>query len=186
MLKYNFKFAIRSIIRNKLISSINIIGLSISLAACFIIYLYVFYETGYDRFHKDYKKIFRINAKRKIYDEIDPRTSYNLALELKSEFPEIENITRIRVLPASYVKKGNEFFEEKYIKCADKGIFDMLSLPFLKGNSKTALNDPNSVVLTQRMSVKYFNDDNPIGNVLTVKCKDTILYLNVTSTHKDF
>jgi len=183
MLTHYFKTAIRNIARNKIFSIINIVGLTIGLASSFLILLYVLNETGYDKYHKKRNQIYRV-----ITEYIDsweqPGTACILAPTMKSDFPEIEFIARINTIITS-LKKGEEYINERYFRTADNDIFEIFTLPFLKGNPKTALADPFSVVISESMADKYFENQDPLGKVLTIMAMDEEIQLTVTGVMKD-
>lgn len=185
MLKHYLKITIRNILRNKVYSFINIIGLSIGLAGSFFILLYVLGETGYDRYHKKRNRIFRVLSEYTDWEATTPETSLKLAPALADNFPEIEKIARIYRFKHTSVKSGNEFIEEKNFQCADAEIFDIFTLPFLIGDPESALEDPFSVVLTEKMSSKYFANRNPMGEILTVLCREELINLTITGILKD-
>jgi putative ABC transport system permease protein len=168
MLKNYFKIAFRNLWKNKGYSAINIIGLAIGIATCLLISLFVIDELSFDRFNNNADRIYRVSADIKFGGEEqklavcpDP-----LASTMLRDYPEMENAVRLRSYGPSLVKKGNENIKEQRIIYADSTLFDVFTLPLISGNSKKALVEPNSVVITEKVAKKYFGTTNVLGKVL--------------------
>jgi putative ABC transport system permease protein len=165
------KIAWRNIKRYKGYSFINIIGLAAGLACCILILLWVQDELNYDRFHTNKDDLYRVVAE---FHKTEPVTHYwpvcaPLAPALKEEYPEIVNATRFsRLRRGQSVKFGDKKFLESLICLTDPDFFTMFSFPFLEGDPQTALSNPNSIVLREALSAKYFGNEDPIGKVLNV------------------
>jgi putative ABC transport system permease protein len=169
------KIGLRKIKRQKLYSLINIAGLSVGLACCAVIILYVTNELSYDAFHKDADRIYRV-ATHRINVVGESRFSITpgpLGPELKASYPQVEQA--IRVVPpyenASHVlvvQEEKRFFENR-VWFADKDIFQFFHIPFLQGNPRTALVNPNTVVITEAMAKKYFGEEPPLGRTLQIE-----------------
>ncbi len=183
MLQHYFKIAIRSITKSRIVSIISIISFTIGLTSALIILLYVLNETSYDRYHKNRNHIYRIISEVIDYWE-EPRTSYVLAPALKSNYPEIINVTRINNLFAD-VKKGEDFITNVQFISADNDIFKIFTLPFLKGDPESALIDPYSVVISESMDREYFVDKDVLGKVFTVKILGEEIHLTVSGVIKE-
>lgn len=171
MIKHYIKLSFRNIFRNKLYSIINILGLSVALASSFLILLYVLHETGFDRYNKKLDQIHRIcYGSDNFFTSITP---YPLADVLKSELPGVSKASRIKDLNfyagGQFVKLQDEYIRELYFKMCDPDIFDIISLNILSGDPNNLLNDPLSIVISQKASEKYFPDQNPVGQILIVK-----------------
>jgi putative ABC transport system permease protein len=175
MLKNYLTVAFRNIRRNIGYSIINILGLSVGLACSMIIVLYVINELTYDKYHQDASRIYRIATHRvgSFYDFRMANTPGPLAEELRLNYPQVEEVARI-VPPYEdsqnilVVYKDKRFFESR-IRFADPEIFKILHIPFLNGDSESALNEPNTIVISQRMAEKYFGDENPMGKLLKIE-----------------
>jgi putative ABC transport system permease protein len=162
-----FKIAIRNLWKNKAFSLINIVGLAIGMAACFLIFLYVQFEFSYDSFHENADRIYRLSIDVKTTDQIlhSDKSSAPMAPILKDEFPEIENF--VRICPHSIlVRSGDKKFQEENTLFADSTFFSVFNFPLLKGNEKTALAGLLNVVFTESSAKKYFGLENPIGKSL--------------------
>ena len=168
-----FTTAFRSFKRNKGFTFLNITGLTIGLAVCLLIIFYVFDEISYDRFNSKGDRIYRVNSDTKINASITSSAiaAPKVAEALRLNFPEIENT--VRLLPDEEVrfKKGEELVAEKNILLCDPSIFDIFTLPMLEGDPNTALAEPNSLVITERMAEKYFGTPHALGKIL-VKVSD--------------
>ena len=170
MLKNYLKITIRSLTKNKLFSIVNILGLTIGITCFILIGLFVLDELTYDSFNTKTDRIFRLNSHYKVGDNKFnlANSPMPLANALASEYPEIEKTAR--VLPANniYVKKENNYIKEERFFYADSSLFDIFTINFIRGNPKTALVQPNSVVITTKTAEKYFSSENPVGKRITL------------------
>lgn len=160
----------RNLIKNKAFSLINILGLSIGISVCFIIMLFVKDELSYDRYNDKADRMYRIifsasiNGGKISESVVMPP----VAAALLHDFPEVEQVTRIKTEGSPTVEYNNNTFKEGRIAIVDTNFFSVFTLPFLKGNERTALQQPNTVVLTREMATKYFGNEEPIGKVITI------------------
>jgi len=167
MLKNYILTAIRSLLRNKGFSAINVLGLSIGLASFILIALYVYHELSFDRYHAKADRIFRIVENLRTENEmlLQSTSSPPMGPSLLKDFPDVENYVRFQQWNLLVAKDEKAFYEpDSFI--ADSTVFDVFSFPLIRGNSKTALTNPYSVVLTESMAKKYFGDTDPIGQLL--------------------
>lgn len=161
---------IRNLLRHKGYSSINVLGLAIGIACCILILLYVQDELSYDRYHEKSDRIYRLVesatiAGRPIEAAVTPPP---WAPVMAEEFPEIEQITRLKPPGSRWLIRYEENrFYERYFVFADSSVFDIFTIPLVQGNAKTALAEPGAVVLSESMAAKYFGDENPVGKVIT-------------------
>lgn len=182
MFKNYLKIVFRLIQRHKVYSAIHIVGLAIGLACSILIILYVLNELSYDRFHKNADNIYRLSTKI---------TMENNALDfaiimgpvgpkLLEEFPEVTKMVRLtKELKKRFLKyKDTEHFEDK-IYYADPSFFDIFSFRLIKGNPKTVLKEPFSMVMTDEMAKKYFGDEDPVGKTVRYKNKDDYLVTGI-------
>ncbi len=187
MLKNYFKIAFRNLLRHKMYSIINISGLTIGITCCLLILFYVFYELSYDKFFKNADRIFRINTDLKFgaTELALPVVSDMMGPILKKDYPQVEEYTRIYNIDNNvYIKKGDQFFNERRMACVDSTFFKVFSFPVLYGNKEYALNEPNSVVITQSIADKYFGTDNAVGKYLETNIYGNTLF-KVTAVIKD-
>ncbi|MGW8121484.1 ABC transporter permease [Roseivirga echinicomitans] len=167
MLKSYLKIALRSLKRHRVFSIINILGLSVGLACCMLIGLYISEETSYDKFHKDADNIYRFTRE---FKSPDGTTSLHLSrvappfgpLAREDFSGEIERIGRMMSVGGP-VKYNNRLYEERNFYFADPEIAEILSFDVIEGNLVEALTQPGSVMISDEMAYKYFGDVDPIG-----------------------
>lgn len=169
MFKNHFKIAWRTLTKSKGFTAINICGFSLGLAACMLIVFYVVDELSYDRFHKNADRIYRVNEDLKLGEN---KVQYAVAMPplaqtLKREFPDVENVARLKKASIS-VKKGNQYLIENDAVFADPEVFDVFTLPLIHGDKATVLTQPNTVVISASVAKKYFNNTNVVGQLLTI------------------
>ncbi|GAA4446976.1 ABC transporter permease [Nibrella saemangeumensis] len=158
---YNYlKIAVRTLWKNPLYSLLNIAGLALSIACCTLIALYVWDEWNFDRANPHAGSIYRIVEDQKQGDEwfkvaVTPGP---LAPTLKSDYPEVVQTARLGMWSGIF-KLGKQSFEENEVYFADNTLLSMFDMPLLKGNPKTALLQPNEMLLTETMARKYFGAD---------------------------
>lgn len=183
--------AFRNLLRNRLTAVIGIGGLSMAFATAFLIALFVHDELTYDRWIPDHDRIVRLTSTATFphaVDELENAPPF-VATMLREAVPAVEATTRfIGSYPT--VGRGDVESQEK-VYWADANLFDVLKLPFVFGDRKTALSEPNSVVITQAMARKYFGTEDVIGRVLTFNRKSPMKVTAVlkdlpSNTHLDF
>lgn len=184
MLKNFLKIASRNLFKNKFYTSINIIGLAVGLATCLLILLYVLDELSYDKYNAKANRIFRVNNEVKFGDNyFDMAVSPALlGTTMVKDFPQVEQYTRLRWYGGFLVKKGNENIQEERVGFADSTLFDVFTLPVIAGNPKTALKEPHSLVITEKIAKKYFNSVDAVGKMMLIN--DTGNY-KVTAVIRD-
>jgi putative ABC transport system permease protein len=171
MLKNYLKIAARNLLKHKAYAFINTAGLAVGMTCCLLILLYVQDELSYDRHHENADRIYRVVLEAQIADnELSaPVVSAPMAKALVDEFPEVVQATRFVKSGSStlFRYRDNSFVEDNVI-AADSTIFEVFTIPLLQGDPKTALVEPNSIVLTEEMARKYFGDENPMNQTLAV------------------
>ncbi|NQT80910.1 MAG: ABC transporter permease [Candidatus Aminicenantes bacterium] len=178
------KVAIRKIKRHKGHSFINISGLAIGMACCFIVFLWVKDELSFDRFHENAPEIYRVLLNPQDTDIYHPHGPGPLGPTLKSDFPEIINFARMFGDVNGPLKYKNEVFNGK-VCGVSPSFFEIFTFPFVKGDSKNCLSEPHSIVLTEKMAVKLFKDEDPIGKTLGFEWWGKWHDLKVTGIIKD-
>lgn len=183
MIKNYLKIALRTIIRHKAYSAINILGLAMGLTCIILIMLFVKDELSYDSYHKKKDRIFRIvsHYTGATQSQIFVIGEHKLAPLLRTDFPDVELITRIGNI-GSTVQYGESIFQENDFYIADANIFDVFTLPMIKGEAGTALKEPFHVVISEKAARKYFGEADPMGKVITIA--DTVR-LAVSGVMKD-
>jgi putative ABC transport system permease protein len=165
------KITFRNIERNKGYALINVFGLAIGLACSIFIILWIQDELCYDRYHEKADRIYRIVHESQSDGAIrqSVRTSAQLAPALVQDFPEVENAVRFSRNKYLIAYANKQFWHNIYF--ADPSVFEIFTIPFTKGDPKTALNEPGSIVISEQMAAKYFGDENPIGKTINVNRK---------------
>ncbi|MBV4359506.1 ABC transporter permease [Pinibacter aurantiacus] len=164
MIKNYLKIAFRNLWRHRVFSFINILGLTVGMTACFLIFLYVKFELSYDKFNSKAANIYRLNTDIKTPSETinTSVTAWPFAPNIKREFPEVETFTRVNN-GSFLVRKGDAKFQEDNTLFADSTFFDVFDIKMLKGDPKKALKDMFSIVFTEDAAKKYFGNEDPIG-----------------------
>jgi putative ABC transport system permease protein len=174
MLRNYFKIAFRNLSKNKFYTWINILGLAFGLATCLLILLYVIDEHNFDRYNENGKRIYRVNNEVKFGNNHLDLAVADAAMgpALAREFPQVEQYTRLQQYGSFLVKKGNQDLRETKVAFADSSLFEVFTLPMISGDPKTALRDPHSLVITERMANKYFGRSDVTGENLLINDKD--------------
>lgn len=171
MLKNYLKCAFRNIKRYKLYSFINIAGLAVGMLICILITLFVKDELSYDRYHENAGRIYRVIADYNISKGFSKSaiTSAILAPALIENFPEIAHAVRFYHENRAVIQFNDKLFSEERFFFSDAAVFNVFTFPFIKGDLRTALQEPYSVVLTVETAQKYFGNDFPIGKTITLQ-----------------
>ncbi len=171
MLQNYFKLALRNIRKYKFFSAVNILGMSIGIAACLLILLYVVDELSFDRFHANAGRIYQVGLHGKIggQDIMVANTCPPMAEALVREVPGVKQATRIaNFWGTPTLKYGDKTFTEEKVFHADSNFFEFFSYKLIAGDPKTALLEPNTVVLTKHIADKYFGDEDPLGKLIAI------------------
>ena len=185
MIRNYFITAFRNLWRNKAFSVINIVGLSVGLACCMLIFLYAMDEVSYDRFNVNAENIYHLVVDSKSENgQVNKGSSTGdiPGPSFKRQLPEIQDFVRIQSSDYT-IKKGNEVFDQPALM-ADSNFFSVFTFPMVQGNPQNALNDPHSVVLSEEIAEKYFGKQNPIGKTLDLKVDDKFQPFTVTAVIK--
>ena len=184
MLKNYFKIALRNLKKHKFYTFINIFGLSVGVAVCMIISLFVINELSYDKHFKDADQIYRIHS-----DIIFGGNHWNMiqapapmAEALPAEFPEVEYAVNFRSRGSYLVKKVDENIKEKGVIWASKDFFNVLGTPLLEGNQDEVLAEPNTMAISKSMAEKYFPGESAIGKNLIL---DNEYDFRITGIYED-
>ena len=164
------KTAIRNLIKSKYYSLINILGLSIGMAGCLLILLYVMDEFSYDRFHENSDRIYRMNLDGVWGGEetVGSTSPPPLAQLMVDEFPEVESAVRIFPINDTVVRNEDAFYTEGGLLAVDPTFFNVFGFQVIEGDPETALADPNSLVLTEETAAKYFGEQSALGKTLLI------------------
>ena len=167
MLKNYLQIAWRNIVGNPLFSAINIIGLSIGLACCIIITLFVRYETSFDKHWQDGDRIYRVTRDFFANNLQLAAVAPPIAPLLKEDFADIEDATRILATDVTIIR-GDTQIREPGFAIADPNVFEFFNLNFVDGDAASALARPTNIVLTERAADRYFGDEDPMGQTLNL------------------
>jgi putative ABC transport system permease protein len=158
MIKNLLKIAIRNILKDKTYTSINVLGLTIGITCSLFLLMYILDELSFDRYHKNANNIYRIVSNIK-----EPDNAFTwavaqvpLAEELRDNYPEVKNAVRFFGTGVTLYRHGDKEFNESDFFLADSTVFDMFTYEWIAGDIATALDNPFSIVLTEKIAVKYF------------------------------
>ena len=171
MLRNYFISAYRSIVKNKFYSILNIFGPAIGITCAILILLYVKEEITFDKHNKNYHRIYRLESDFNISGKatLAALIPMPMAPTLKDEYPEIKEVARFAgfgLQDILFQYKDLKFFEDK-IYFTDSTVFKIFDYEFILGSPDNALNEPNTIVITESFASKYFGKENPMGEVLT-------------------
>ena len=146
---------------------INLIGLTIGMTVCILLFLFVQYESSYDNFHTHADRIYRVISQDQDEKGMDTFifTPAPLAPALLEDFPEIEKAVRFADSEIEIISKGRRFYETVFF--ADREIFDVFSIKLVQGNTNSALEDPRSLLVSENTAEKYFKDEDPVGQSIS-------------------
>ncbi|GAB3916173.1 ABC transporter permease [Larkinella terrae] len=168
MLQNYFKIAWRNLMKNKVFSAINMVGLSVGLTCCILIAAFVLDELSYDRYPAQAGQIYRVglgligNGNGTNFPNVDVAVGQGI----QDAFPEVEASTRLLRWQQEFVRFGEKQLKEKSVAVVDPNFMNIFSIPFLEGDAKTALKEPGSVVLTKELASRFFGDKPALGQTL--------------------
>ena len=189
MLRNYFKIAFRNLIRTKVYSFINIFGLSLGVACCLLLALYVHDEFSYDRHHQRLNDLYRINTQvggnLAGFDKLGS-VSPPITMALKDELPEIEVATRIvgAFAAENLIQYGDNKFYESNAYVADSTFFEVLTYEFTEGDPKNALTDANTVVLSEPLAIKLFGNESALNKSILITQGDDPVNYKITGVYK--
>ncbi|MDB4901483.1 MAG: FtsX-like permease family protein [Mucilaginibacter sp.] len=162
MIKNYIIIAFRNIRRNMSYAFLNVFGLTLGIASCLVIFLIVRNELTYDNFNKA-NRTYRVTL-----NAIDFNSNVSMAIApaMRTDFPELEQVSQVYYRQNPLVKVNNNRFIEKQCVFADEHFTEIFNYQWLAGDPKTALNEPNNIVLTESLAKKYFGDKNPVGQMI--------------------
>ena len=174
MFKSYLKIAWRNLIKKTIYSTINIFGLGLGIACCFLIFMFVQDELSYDNYHEKGDRIYRVIHGSKSIDDLKSSRSNPfwvwgnapIGPALGNEFPEIEKMVQFSGRADILLSIDDKHYQEDGVFFMDSTAFDVFSWKLIQGNPKTALTAPYSIVLTEETAKKYFGDSDPLGKSL--------------------
>lgn len=164
MWKNHLKVSLHHMARNKGYTFINIFGLTVGIAVCLLIFLWVNDEVSFDRFHAKADRTYRALWEAR-FGENEwkiPNVPMPLGPTLESEFPEVETVTRF-VVGGYTMKQGEAYVREQHGVFVDPEFFDVFSVETIEGDPQGGLQQPNAIVLTEAMAERYFGQEDPVG-----------------------
>jgi putative ABC transport system permease protein len=186
MLKNYFKIAFRNLTRTKLYSFINIFGLSLGVACCLLLALYVHDEIGYDRHHDRLNDLYRIDTQFEGIIGFDKlgNVSPPVTMTLKDELAEIEAAARVVSTGESVIQYEDRKFYETNTYVADSTLFDVLTYEFIEGNPVKALTDANTVVISEKLSIKLFGNEQALNQSILISQGGAPVNYKITGVYK--
>lgn len=178
MFSHHLTITVRSFLKQRFHTIVNVMGLAIAMAACVLTLLYIKDEWTYDTHHKHAQQVFRlINGN-------NTRMAGAAASALKQNFPEVASAVRMRATRAIWlIRFGDREFYEDRVYWTEPSLFDVFTIPLLKGNPETALEGQYRAVISESMARKYFGDTDPMGEVMRL---DKTFRFTITGVMEDF
>ena len=171
MFKSSFKIALRNLTRFKFYSFINILGLAVGIASCLLILLFVKDDLSFDKHNEKADEIYRVHTKGKLLgNDLNMAVSPPpLGETMVNDFPEVIQYARLIYNANMLIRHNDNVFNETRFFWADSTLFDIFTIPFIKGNPKTALSRPNTIVLTETSAKKYFGSKDPVNKIMNME-----------------
>ena len=174
MLENYLKIAFRSLVKQKIYTFINVVGLAVSITACLLIALYVKNELSYDMFFPEGDRVYKMTLERKYpnHKTFYALVPHSFAKSIQQDFPEVEHVMHLfgpnKNTVVTYKVSDTEIktFEENYFLQADSSFFYFFDIELIKGDKKTALASANQVIVSEAVAEKYFGKEDPIGKVI--------------------
>jgi len=187
MIKNYLKIAWRNLMKYKIISFINLFGLTVGITCCLLITIYIVNELSYDKYNKNGENVYRVTRS---FNNSEGIVSLNLSTVsppfgyyFPTDFPEIKKMTRLLNNGTTPFKYKDKLINEPNVYFADENLFSVFTLQVLKGNPNTALKDPFSVMLSEEVAKKYFGTEDPMNKVIRANNQFDV---KVTGVYKDF
>jgi len=160
----------RNLRKNPVFSLINLLGFTLGIASFILIMLFIVSELSYDRYNEKADRIYRLCIRATIGEtKINQTYSFSRIFgEMKERYPEIENGVKLIKGSDVYVRVGERNFTEPAVLFADSTVFDVFTIPLVSGSPATALNRPNTIVISEKTARRYFGDMDPLGRVIRI------------------
>lgn len=172
MISNYLKVALRNLLRQKAFSFINIFGLALGISCTALIGMWVNDELSYDKFHSGYGHMYRVTStlpEMKVHAAV---TSAPLAFAFKNEIPEVADAVRITGYRRDLIQVGDVKFEENSLIFADSNFFQVFTFPFIRGQKENALTNPEGIVISERMAIKYFGTTDVLEKTIRKNSKE--------------
>lgn len=173
MLSNYIKVALRNIFRQKGYTLLNVVGLALGISSCLLILLWVMDELSYDRFHENKENLYRVEqdqfySGRTFHVNVTP---YPMAQGLIDEIPEVKDATPYVYAGTLLLRYKEKAFFETPIRAVTPSFLRMFSFPLIQGEKETALKNPHSILISEKIAEKYFGDEQALGRVITINNK---------------
>ena len=165
------KIAFRNILKYKIFSLVNVIGLAVGMATFYTIFSYVQYELGYDDFHAEYDQIYRVNLITSKEGDIitkDSRTPPAIGKLMKNEIPGVIDFTRVVIFGEGIISYGEKNVRENNILVTDPEHFSVLSYEMIQGSAREYLREPLSVVISASLANRLFGSGDPLNQFIKI------------------
>jgi putative ABC transport system permease protein len=189
MIRNYFRIALRNLQRHKAYTFINVAGLALSMACGILIFIMVNYHSGFDNFHHDSERIYRVVTEQH-RDNISYTSSVPTPLgkNLRQDYAYAEKVARVASFSDELITLKNggatkKFMEKDGVSFVEPEYFEIFNFPLVKGDKKSALTEPNTAVITEKMAKKYFGNEDPFNKIITLEYK---VDFKVTGVLKDF
>ncbi len=169
MIKNLIKTAVRHMMKHPGYSFMNVLGLTLGITSALFLLIYVSDEVSYDRYHENADRIYRVSSK---ITETDDQFTWIVAQipfgpQVAQDYPEVESYVRFINMPRALYKHEDKEFNEENFFYADSALFDIFTYKVIRGDARSALLEPNKIVLTETVAARYFGEDDPVGKTLT-------------------
>ena len=177
MITKHLQFIFRRLKKQKLHTSLHLLGLSIGLTVCLLIGLFIFHELSYDGYHSNANQIYRVNQ---VWEEeaeisLDYSAPYPLLIAIREELPDIHQVGVAYPQSERVIEiEGEKRFKQDHILMADAGLLEIFDFKIIRGNGKEALSTPNKAILSQATAKKFFGDADPLGKTFLYHNKYTV------------
>ena len=179
--------ALRNLLKHKLYSLINVLGLAIGMACCILILLFIQDEFSYDCYHEKADQIYRVLRETRTESgpsQVSALTSGPVGPALAQDFPEVRQATRMMLRPNQWTRHEDTGFT-KHLCLVEPDLFEIFDFPLVKGDLETALRDPYAALITEETAREYFGDEDPMGKELVVEGRVFPGMYTVTGILKD-
>lgn len=166
MIKNYLIITLRNLWRNKVHSFLNISGLAIGTTVCLLLLLFVNYEMSFDQFHQKQDRIYRlyeVTSFEGLPKQLQALTMYPMGPTLQDEYPEVESYVRFASMENTLIQAKEAYFYLNQSYLVDENVFEVFDFALIKGNPQTALQEPNTVVITNSTAKRLFGHENPMG-----------------------
>jgi putative ABC transport system permease protein len=184
-IKNDILVSLRHIRSDKVNSAINITGIALALGIVAVVLVFVLNELGYNNAYKNKDRIYRVLNHNVVDNSTWANTPYVLGETLKENVAEVENVTHQYNIADYSIEKGNEFIRESAMLCTNASFFDMFGVRLIQGTLENFDRDASLILLSKKMAVKYFNDDNAVGKVLKLRTGSGEFNMTVAAVYED-